>query len=274
MQIFKEIWAVLQEQIKYFPVIWRLSQYETKAKYKDHALGVLWDIINPVMQIATYWVVFGFAMKQHGTTDGVPYIAWLVIGLAVWLFINTSFMDSTWSIRANVRQVSKMNFPISIMPAVRTWINVLPFFITLAVGIIISMSYGIKPTVHWFQFFYYFFATMVFLHAVGIFNATITVLYPDYQQLIQTIMRFVFWMSGAVFDIASRIGTEHIKAGRILEMNPFYYLISGVRDSFLNTGWLWDKPWETISFWVFVGLLLIIGSHLHLKFRAYFADLI
>ena len=77
----REIWLVLREQIKYFPVMLRLARYETRAKYKDHSLGVLWDVINPVMQIATYWLVFGIGLRQGGATDGVPYIAWLVICL-------------------------------------------------------------------------------------------------------------------------------------------------------------------------------------------------
>ncbi|MGR8809619.1 ABC transporter permease [Leuconostoc citreum] len=270
----KEIWLVLREQIKYFPVIIRLARYETRAKYMDHSLGVLWDIINPVMQIATYWLVFGVGLRQGGETDGVPYIGWLVIGQAVWLFLNTSFMDATWSIRNNVRQVSKMNFPISIMPSVRTWINVIPFFITLAVGVVIAVLSGVHLTPHAFQFIYYFFAMLVFLHALGIFNATITVLFPDYQQLIQTIMRFVFWFSGAVIDIAQKLGPTHARIGRLIEMNPFYYLIAGVRDSFLSTGWVWDHPSQNIAFWSFVLVVLLLGSHLHLKFRAYFADLV
>ncbi|ETJ38284.1 hypothetical protein Q604_UNBC07586G0001, partial [human gut metagenome] len=121
----------------------------------------------------------------------------------------------------NVRQVSKMNFPISIMPSVRTWINVIPFFITLAVGVVIAVLSGVHLTPHAFQFIYYFFAMLVFLHALGIFNATITVLFPDYQQLIQTIMRFVFWFSGAVIDIAQKLGPTHARIGRLIEMNPF-----------------------------------------------------
>ncbi len=271
----RQIWILLLENLKFYPVIFRLANYETRAKYKDHSLGVLWDIINPVMQIATYYLVFGIAMGQsHSMTDGVPYIGWLVIGQAVWLFLNTSFMDATWSIRANVNQVSKMNFPISIMPFVWTQINILPFLITLVVGIVMSLSSGVTLSLHVLQFVYYFFAMLVFLYAVGLFNATITVLYPDYQQLVQTVMRFIFWMSGAVFDIGQRIGPDHARIARLIEINPFYYLISGTRDAFLSTGWFWERPEQNIAFWSLTIFLLFVGSHLHLKFRAYFADLV
>ena len=55
-------WIVLKEQIKNFYLIRRLSVYEMKSANNDNYLGILWEIINPMIQISIYWFVFGFGI--------------------------------------------------------------------------------------------------------------------------------------------------------------------------------------------------------------------
>lgn len=270
----KEIWLVLQEQFKYFPVMWRLASYEKKARYQNHALGNFWLFLNPFMQVATYWMVFGFGFGTKSPVEGVPYMPWLIIGLATWLFINTSFMDSTWSISSKIWEIARMRFPMSIMPMMRTLMNFNAFAYMLIIGIVMSVFYGLPITWYWLQVFYYIFAAFAFLYALGILNATVTVLLQDYQQIMQTVMRFIFWISGALFSVSDKFGAGHERIVRALETNPFYYLVSGVRDSFFGHTWFWENTYPMLVFWLFTFSVLIIGSHLHLKFRAYFADLV
>ena len=198
----KEVWLVLQEQFKYAPVMVRLANYEKKARYQNHALGNLWLFLNPFMQVATYWIVFGLGFNSSSNVTGIPYMPWLIVGLATWLFINTSFMDTTWSISANIWQIARMKFPMSIMPMMRTLMNFNAFLYMLVIGVVMSVFYGLPVTFYWLQVFYYMFAAFAFLYAFGIFNATITVLIRDYQQIMQTVMRFVFWVSGALFSVS------------------------------------------------------------------------
>lgn len=148
------------------------------------------------------------------------------------------------------------------------------FAYMLIIGIILSVFYGLPITWYWIQVFYYIFAAFVFLYAFGILNATVTVLIQDYQQVLQTIMRFIFWVSGALFSVSAKFGSGHERIVRALETNPFYYLVSGVRDSFFGHTWFWQNTYPMLVFWLFTLSVLIIGSHLHLKFRAYFADLV
>jgi len=60
----------------------------------------------------------------------------------------------------------------------------------------------------------------------------------------------------------------------LLELNPYYYIVNGFRESFIGTGWFWQHPMLTLEFWMFVFFVLLIGSHLHYKFRSRFVDLI
>ena len=270
----KSVYILLKEQWQYLPVMFRLANYEKKARYQNHALGNLWLFLNPFMQVATYWIVFGFVFNTKSTMPGVPYIPWLIVGLATWLFINTSFMDTTWSISANIWQIARMKFPMSIMPMMRTVMNVNAFLYMLGIGLVMSVCFGLPVTWYWLQAPYYFVCALAFLYVFGILNATITVLLPDYQQVIQTVMRFIFWISGALFSLESKLGNTHHQLTRLLTANPFYYLVDGMREAFFGHRWFWENPYPTIIFWLTIVCVGLVGSHIHLKFRAYFADLV
>jgi teichoic acid transport system permease protein len=59
---------------------------------------------------------------------------------------------------------------------------------------------------------------------------------------------------------------------KILKLNPLYYLIDGLRNTFLAKEWFFDD-WIYMSyFWITTLLLIYIGSLLHIRFRKQFVD--
>ena len=57
--------TVLKEQLSNFYLIQRLSLYELKSNNKNNLLGMLWEVINPRIQIAIYWFVFWVRFKNR-----------------------------------------------------------------------------------------------------------------------------------------------------------------------------------------------------------------
>ncbi len=142
----------------------------------------------------------------------------------------------------------------------------------LVFSIVIGFIYGITPSLYWLQWIYYFVAMIAWLVAFGIFNSTISVLVRDYRILLQSVMRMLFYLSGVLFNFET--GAFPAPFVRILQLNPFFYIISGFRQSMLSQGWFWERPTLNIIFWGFVLFFLLVGSHLHYKFRSRFVDLI
>ncbi|MDN6736245.1 MAG: ABC transporter permease, partial [Tetragenococcus koreensis] len=132
--------------------------------------------------------------------------------------------------------------------------------------------FGISPSVYWIQYFYYFICMVSFLFAFGLLNATITVLIRDYHIFLQSTIRLLFYISGAIVNVENRNLPD--VAVKILRLNPIYYIIDGFRDSFLSREWFFEKATYTLIFWGIVLTMLILGSHLHMKFRAKFVDYI
>ncbi|MCI4139980.1 Teichoic acid translocation permease TagG, partial [Bacillus vallismortis] len=76
--------SILNELVTSFPLILRLASYETKSKYQMNYLGVLWQFLNPLIQMLAYWFLFGMGISNSKpilTVVGeVPFIVWMLAG--------------------------------------------------------------------------------------------------------------------------------------------------------------------------------------------------
>lgn len=69
--------TVIKEQIANFYLIRRLSLYELKSSNNNNYLGMLWELLNPGIQITIFWFVFGYGIRGGSDVDGVPFfIGW------------------------------------------------------------------------------------------------------------------------------------------------------------------------------------------------------
>ncbi|KXZ17166.1 ABC transporter permease [Bacillus nakamurai] len=267
---------ILKEQFNSFPLIMRLAVYETKSKYQVNYLGILWQFLNPMIQMLAYWFVFGLGIRNGhdvvlGNGNSVPFIVWMLAGLIPWFFISPTILDASNSVYKRINLVSKMNFPISSLPSVVIASNLFSYFVMMAIYIVVLLSNGLFPTLHWLQYIYYLFCMIAFMFAFGLFNSTISVLIRDYQFLLQAVTRLLFFLLPIFWDIAEKFGNRP-ELLNILKLNPLFYIIEGFRDSFMEGQWFFHDMKYTLYFWLITLLLLTVGSLLHMKFRDKFVD--
>lgn len=267
-----EVWIIIKEQLVNMRTIFRLSRYEEKATYQSHYLGLLWQILNPIIQVGIYYLVFGLGVNGGNTINGMPFIAWMLVGITAWFYISASLLGASNSIYKQVNVVSKMKFPVSILPTTNMISNLSSYFPMMVFVVAILMGFNISPTIYWIQYIYYFGAMFVFLMAFGILDSTITVLVRDYHIMLQSLLRLLFYVSGAIWDIDNRNLPDMLV--KLLKLNPLYYLIEGFRDTFFSRQWFWEKGTYSLIFWGITLIILVFGSHLHLKFRSKFVDLV
>ena len=183
-------------------------------------------------------------------------------------------MDASRSVYQQVGLVSKMKFPVTVLPSIKIYGNLYSYWTMMAFGVFLMFTNGIYVSISWIQFIYYFICMIALMFAVGIFNSTVSVLIRDWHITLQSILRMLFYMSGVLFNFTTSNFPAFLV--RLLELNPFYYVLNGMRESLLNKGWIWQQPNVnlTIVFWLFVLIVMIVGSYLHNKFRSHFVDLI
>jgi ABC-type polysaccharide/polyol phosphate export permease len=92
-----------------------LFRRDLQAKYRGSALGVLWTVVNPIMLMGVYLLVFGVVWKSPFANGG-HYPLFLLSGLAVWTFFTAALLSSTRSMLDNANLIRKTKFPRQLVP--------------------------------------------------------------------------------------------------------------------------------------------------------------
>ncbi|CAM3181094.1 Transport permease protein [Lactococcus hircilactis] len=257
------------DQFKYFRIALNLSTYRTKSANFQHKLGRLWELLDPLFQLAIYYVIFGLLFKR--VVPDFPALPWMFIGLGVYSFMQNTMVTGALSIRQQFHMVSKMKFPLSILPlsALIGFLTNLVIALVVSLGLALASAYN--PTAHLLQFFYYFPALVLFTLAVSLINSSILVVFPDMRFFLNYGFRFLMYGSGAIFSLDQ----FHIIPAWLRQLqlyNPFYYLIAGFRDCVFGTTWFWEKASAGLSFWLVTLLLLVLATHVHYGLRERMGD--
>lgn len=268
--MFNNILQIFKEQFEYKNLIFRMAKFDIKAMYQIHYLGSLWQFINPLIQVAIYFVVFGVGLRAGSDIGETPFLVWLLLGLIPWFFISPTIIQGSNSIHQKVSLVSKMRFPVSVLPTIKIVGNSFQFFVLFGLMFIIVMIYGIYPSIYILQLPYYLFCLYVFLFAFSILSSTIATLVRDYQTLLQQLMRMLLYLSPILWNPAGADVPNWLS--NMLKLNPFYYIIEGIRHSFLGGTWFFEDYIYLIYFWLLTFVLLFFGTTIHFRFRKSFVD--
>ncbi|WP_062108556.1 ABC transporter permease [Bacillus niameyensis] len=269
----KSAFTIVKEQIGNFYLIRRLSLYELKSKNKNNYLGMAWEIINPIIQIMIYWFVFG-SIRQRADVEieqgmEVPFILWLLGGFILWTFFYQCTILGSKSIYSRLRMLSKMNFPMSVIPNIVIFSQFYIHLVMLVITVIIFQISGYPISVYLIQLPYYIFAAFCFVFAVSLITSTISTIVRDFHMLLNAVLRMVLYLSPILWQLT--ILEDPLPL--IMKLNPLYYLIEGYRESLFGVNWYFIENWEyTLYYWVVVIILLAFGATIHMKFRRHFID--
>jgi teichoic acid transport system permease protein len=263
-----KITQVINEQLQNVNLIFRLAYYEVKGKYLMHYLGIFWQFLNPMVQVFIYWLVFGLGIRGGSPVGEVPFFVWLMVGLIPWFFINPSIVQGANSVYAKLNLVSKMKFPVSILPSVSIVSNSFHFFAMVFLLIVILILNGFWPNIYYLQLIYYLICLYTFLFSFTLLFSTFSTIVRDFHAVLQTSMKMLFYLTPIIWD------PENLPefAQNLLKINPIYYLINGFRNTLLYKTWFFEDMSYTFYFWTLTFIILFIGAALHLKFRKNFVD--
>ncbi|WP_068675310.1 ABC transporter permease [Oceanobacillus sp. Castelsardo] len=267
--------TVIKEQFNHFYLIRRLSLYELKSKNKNNYLGMLWEVLNPSIQILIYWFVFGTLLGRAPVEVGgetIPFIYWLMAGFFLWIFFYQSTIQGSKSIYSRLKMLSKMNFPMSIIPSYVIFSQFYVHLVMLGLSIIIFQFAGYYINVYYIQLLYYIFAAISLMFAISLITSTLSTIIRDVHMLLNSVLRMMLYISGVLwpFSILEKYPPIILT---IVKLNPLYYLMEGYRSSFFGTEWYFITNWQyTLYFWAVVFILFLFGATLHVKFRRHFID--
>lgn len=265
----KALYMVLKEHLNNLYLIKRLADFQIRISNKNNYLGVAWELINPAIQISVYWFVFGLGMRSNRIMEGIPFIYWLMVGISMWFFVNQGVLEGTKSITSKYNQVSKMNFPLSIIPSYIVFSKFYGHIFLLLIVMALCLTGGYIPSIYTLQLFLYLFYALILTNAIALVTSTLGILIRDTQLIMQALMRMVFFISSILYLPKNEIVMT------VMKFNPIYFLAEGYRAAILHHEWYFITHWHlTIYNIVLTCLLFTIGSLLHVRYRDSFSDLI
>ncbi len=115
----------------------QLVRRELRQKYKGSALGVLWYLINPLVLMGAYYLMFGLIFKLDDIPD---YPLFLMVGLVVWIFFSQSVLSAAPSLLEQGALIRKARFPRTTIPGAVVTVQLVTFLVILALLSIVTIA--------------------------------------------------------------------------------------------------------------------------------------
>ena len=253
--------------------ILRLATGNLQKTYKGALLGPMWALIKPSFTLFILWFAFAFGLRGNSEVNGYPRFYFMLTGYIPWFYINEAIVQGARSIRSNSQYVTKLSFPMS---NIMTFTNLASLIVHSGLVVImyaILVVKGYCPSLFNLQFFYYCPMMFLFFWVLTWTTAPMAAFSKDFENLINSIMTGMFWLSGIVWDTAS-VKNEVIRIS--LYFNPINYFINGYRRTFLYNQPVIDSEnfIETIIMFSELILLVLIGSYYYRKLRKLIPDVL
>ncbi|MFR7590281.1 MAG: ABC transporter permease [Longibaculum sp.] len=268
--MFKSMKYVLQENSSNLFRIYSIAKYELLADMRDSKLGLFWNFANPVIQVLTYWFVFGLVWDRKAV-HGIGYIFWMLGGMVVWFFISPCITNGCNAIYSKIGVITKMKFPVSVLPATVVLKELFNHLCLMLVLVIVFTVGGYYPNYHWLGIIYYLFCAIVFSVSLSMTTSVLNMLARDTRKLVLACMRLLLYLTPILWDI-ERIPFKFLQY--VMKANPIYYVVQGYRDCFFYHKGFWAYHNSMIAFWVITFILFAFGSYMMYKFKHKFIDMI
>lgn len=256
---FKELW-------RYRELIFFLTWRDIKVRYKQAVLGIAWAILQPLLTMVIFTVIFGILL---GTPSGdIPYPLFSLTALLPWQLFSTALQRSSVSLVGNANLLTKIYFPRLAIPLSSVFAALVDFLISFAVLLGVMIYYHYSPT--WNMLWLPLLVALALLTAlaIGLWLAALNVQYRDIQHMVPFIIQVWMYASPIVYPI------ETIPAGIwrwLYGLNPMVGVIQGFRWAVLGG----SPPDITMAISVAVVLILLVsGLYYFRRMEKTFADLV
>ena len=211
-----ELWSYRE---LFYALVWR----EIKVRYKQTALGMGWAIVQPFLTMVVFTIFFGTLARIP--SDGVPYPVFSFCALVPWQLFAFSLTESSNSVVANQRLITKVYFPRLLLPLAPIGVGLVDFLVAVVVLIAMAAFYGITPTLATLTIPLWAMLAVTTALAVGLWLAALNVHYRDVRYVIPFLIQL--WLFATPVAYPTTLVPEAWRP--IYALNPMVGVVDGFR---------------------------------------------
>lgn len=254
-------------------LIWKLARNDFKKRYAGSYLGMVWAMVQPVVTVLMYWIVFDRIFGSSGPMrEGieVPFVLFLTAGLVPWFFFSEALTNGTQALLEYNYLVKKVVFKISILPIIKIIAATFIHLFFVLVLLIVAIGYGYYPSIYTVQLLYFSVCLFVFVLAISYSTCAIVVFFKDLSQIINILLQIGMWATPILWNI------DDLHEGflAVLKLNPLVYIVNGYRMAIYEKQWFWQDFYSTMYFWIVTAVLFGIGALVFKRLKVHFADVL
>lgn len=250
---------------RYRELLLLLTWRDIKVRYAQTVLGAAWAIIQPLLTMVIFSIIFGELAKLP--SDDIPYPIFTYTALLPWQLFAFSLTNSSNSLVGSQTLISKVYFPRLIIPIA----SVLPALVDFAVSFLILIGmlfyYHIPLTPRILVLPLFLLLAVATALAVGLWLSALNVEYRDIRYVLPFLT--LFWQYATPVAYSSSLIPE--KWRLLYGLNPMTGVVEGFRWALLGSGRVDGMIWVSVGI---IFLILFSGLAYFKRMEATFADVI
>ncbi len=235
----------------FFFLVWR----DIKVLYAQTILGFSWAILQPLVQIVIFTVIFG--KVANVSTDGIPYVLFSTVAIIPWTYISQAMTNSSQSLIQGQHMLGKIYFPRLIFPITPVLSKLVDFGISLLLILFVGIYFRVYPTFN-LLYFPLFLILMISIPAgIGMWLSALAIRFRDIKLAMPFLIRMLIYSAPIVYSASSIPETFRF----YYSLNPIVGVIEGFRACLLG----YPMPWHFIWPGILTALIILIGGAFYFK---------
>ncbi|MDR3506245.1 MAG: ABC transporter permease [Acidocella sp.] len=220
--------ADLADTARLWPLVWTLSLFDIRLRYRGSLLGPLWLTLSTAIMVGAIGVLYARLFHQ----DVADYLPFLTISLVLWNFISTVTSEATTCFTQADAMIRSMRMPHSVHAARVVMRNTLVLGHNVIVIAVVFALFGTRPGLDCFTllpgFLLWLADAMAASLLLGLFGAR----FRDIPPIIASVMQIAFYVTPIMWNPAMLAHRGLAQA--FVELNPFYALLEILRGPLLG----------------------------------------
>ncbi|MGD0296806.1 MAG: ABC transporter permease [Bryobacteraceae bacterium] len=255
---FREFW-------RYRELLVFLTQRDIKIRYKQTALGVMWAVLQPLLTMLVFTILFGRVAKMP--SEGVPYPLFAYAGLLPWTFFANGLTTSSNALVNNSNLVGKVYFPRLIMPAAAVLAGLVDLGIAFLLLFGLFAFYHVSLTWNLLALPLLIVLVTLLSLGIGLFLSALNVRYRDIRHALPFFIQLGMFATPIIYPMSA----IPVRYRWFVALNPMAGVVEGFRASLLGG----HLDWPALLQSAIVTLVVLAGSALYFRsMEKSFADVI